>query len=318
MAGAFLGNFILTTWKRCEFGYYGTPSGQFWPIYSKGDITGMQTNANLIEDCYILNSLGSYTIFFEAGSDITIRNCRFEGCDAVTTINFAGILVSTIEGCYFEDSNGASTTALIAYGNDSTNAQGCTSINFFGNYGSLSTNNTHLIAHAGASGSINAVGNRFEGITGGKNFIVSTNYGNNAPVAAYFGNSLGGLIEEGAIFTKGTFTPVVASFGGALTSYTATGQWRKLGRTVTLDIVINVTDNGTGSVLILVTGLPAAITPDTSYSSYYTASGLNRSTAKALSCEVISSGINVYRYDAAYPVATGETLVITASYISTT
>ena len=35
-------------------GYFGTPGAQFLPIYSFGQVSGNQTNANLIEDCYIL------------------------------------------------------------------------------------------------------------------------------------------------------------------------------------------------------------------------------------------------------------------------
>lgn len=321
LAGGFLGNFILTTWRRCEFGYYSTASGQFWPIYSKGQISGNQTNANLIEDCYILNSLGSYTVYFEAGSDITIRNTRFERCFGVTTVNFAGVLTSTIDGCYFEDSNGVGTLAPIAYGNDTTNAQGCSSINFFGNYGSLSSNNTHLIAHSGASGSINAIGNRFEGLTG-KHFIISSGYGNDAPLASYLGNVTPGFsdIQEGVVNTSGSFSPTVASYAGTITSYSASASWSKVGKLAFLTAQVTITNNGTGATLLQITGLPAAITPDFSTVIAYAGTGINHSSGKSLSVEIQSAGtatVNVYLYDGTYPVATGNVIELAIQFRTT-
>ena len=265
LAGGFLGNFILTTWRRCELGYYSTPSGQFWPIYSKGDIAGNQTNANLIEDCYILNSLGSYTVYFEAGSDLTIRNTRFEHCDAVTTINMLGILVSTVEGCYFEDSNGGSTVSLINYGNDTTAAQGCSSINFFGNYGSLSSNNTHLISHSGASGSPLVLGNRFEGLSG-KQFMISAS-GNNKTFSAYLGNITPSFSGVGlnVASIEGTWTPTIfATSGGNSHTYSLqVGKYTRVGRLVTAHFRVSITaKDGTaaGYTTVGMTGLPVPAT----------------------------------------------------------
>jgi len=316
MAGGFFGNFILTTWRRCEFGYYSTTSGQFWPIYSKGDILGNQTNANLIDDCYIRASLRSNCVYFEAGSDLTIRSTRFEGCRSVTAINLLGILTSTIEGCYFEDCNAVGTLSLINYGNDTTAAQGCSAINFFVNYGSLSSNNTHLISHAGASGSINALGNRFEGLAG-KQFVISVFFGNNAPFSAYLGNvtaGFTGVIEDVVALYK-TWAPTVTSFTGTLTTVSAVGTSIKKGNQVTLNAVITVTTNGTGATLLVVKNLPYV--PKVTSVIRYAGTGYTNNNATALAVTLTDPGtpeINIYKYDGTYPSADGFLHVISITY----
>ena len=307
MAGGFLGNFILTKWLDCEFGYYSTASSQFWPIYSKGNISGNQTNANMIDGCYFLNTLGSYCVYFEAGTDLFIENSRFEGCKSLTTINLRGILVSTIQGCYFENCNGVSAVSIVNYDNDTTAAQGCSAINFQGNYGSLSSNNTQIISHGGASGSVNALGNRFEGLTG-KNFIVSSFYGNNAPFSSYLGNVTPGFtsIIEGAVALYNTWSPTVVSFTGTLTTVSAVGTYIKQGNQCTLNGLITVTTNGTGATALKVTNLP--FTPKTTTVTRYAGAGGTTTAGTAMQVDMTNPGtpqIIFYKYDGTYPASNG-------------
>jgi len=57
-------------------------------------------------------------------------------------------------------------------------------------------------------------------------------------------------------YEEGTWTPVVTSQNGSITSYTATGNYTKIGRTVTLYCNIQITNVGTGSGQLFVSGVP--------------------------------------------------------------
>jgi hypothetical protein len=57
-------------------------------------------------------------------------------------------------------------------------------------------------------------------------------------------------------YEEGTWTPVVTPAGGAITTYTASGNYTKIGRQVTVNMNIIITTNGTGANALLITGLP--------------------------------------------------------------
>jgi len=57
-------------------------------------------------------------------------------------------------------------------------------------------------------------------------------------------------------YEEGTWTPSVTSQSGSITSYTATGNYTKIGRTVTLYCNIQVTNIGTASGQVFITGVP--------------------------------------------------------------
>lgn len=266
MGGGFYGNFILTTWRRCEMGYFGTVGAQFLPIYSMGAIASLQTNANIIEDCYILNSKGAYTVFFEAGTDLTLRNAKFEQNNADSTLHCKGIMVVNMEGVYIEASNGAATLYPIIFENDTTNAQGCSVINVRGNAISMSANNTHLIRHLGASGPINFVGNRVDGMTG-KNMTSSVS-GTNKGFGQYQDNTTPGFTgcSNNITTPNGSWTPTIkASTGGSAHTYgIQQGRFTRVGKQVIAHFRVTITaKDGTsgGSATIGLTGLPAPDTP---------------------------------------------------------
>ena len=51
-------------------------------------------------------------------------------------------------------------------------------------------------------------------------------------------------------YEEGTYTPVVTSGSGSITSYTASGAYTKVGNLVTLSVDITITNNGTGATNI--------------------------------------------------------------------
>jgi hypothetical protein len=57
-------------------------------------------------------------------------------------------------------------------------------------------------------------------------------------------------------YEEGTWTPVVTPATGAITTYTASGNYTKIGRQVTVNMNIIITTNGTGASALLITGLP--------------------------------------------------------------
>jgi hypothetical protein len=59
-----------------------------------------------------------------------------------------------------------------------------------------------------------------------------------------------------ADYEEGTWTPVVASSIGAITAYTATGKYTKIGRAVVLSCNIIISNNGTGAGYLSITGVP--------------------------------------------------------------
>ena len=65
-------------------------------------------------------------------------------------------------------------------------------------------------------------------------------------------------------YEEGTWTPVVTANTGSITTYTSAGQYRKIGGLVVAQFQYGITNNGTGSVAIILSGLPFAGTTNTS------------------------------------------------------
>lgn len=105
------------------------------------------------------------------------------------------------------------------------------------------------------------------------------------------------------------YTPVVSSSAGAITSYTSNGGYVQFGRTVLWVAQVNITNNGTGSGQLNVTGPFAGVASAIGAGNV---SGTNVTTGKAISGPIPSGGSSavVTNYDGTYPVATGNTINI--------
>jgi hypothetical protein len=128
-----------------------------------------------------------------------------------------------------------------------------------------------------------------------------------------------GTSELLADYEEGTWTPTAKPFSGSITTVGAVaGSYTKIGRQVTVSCTVAITNNGTGTVVLLVQGLP--FVQSTANVAFYAGCGENRSNGKSLSVELGFEGgtstptLFVYLYDATYPVASGQTLVMTCSY----
>lgn len=116
-----------------------------------------------------------------------------------------------------------------------------------------------------------------------------------------------------ADYEEGTWTPVVTSSTGSITSYTATGNYTKIGKVVVVSGFITITNNGTGSGNGNIAGLPYTVGGQG-------ASGCSRSAAAGghmVNIQVLSSGttFTMWKYDNTYPFLTGSELAFSFSYL---
>jgi hypothetical protein len=84
------------------------------------------------------------------------------------------------------------------------------------------------------------------------NLIIGTS-GNGIDFSATPGTGTSELFND---YEEGTWTPVPTSGAGSITSYTSSGTYTKVGRVVTLVGTITITDGGTASGLMTISGLP--------------------------------------------------------------
>jgi len=112
-------------------------------------------------------------------------------------------------------------------------------------------------------------------------------------------------------YEEGTWTPIVASFSGSITSYTSAGTYTRIGRQVTLSCIFTITNNGTGGTLLQLSGLP--FTPNETVNQY-SGSAINRSTGNTLYAEVANGFIQIYTAVGLYPGVTGQVYCTTVVY----
>lgn len=85
------------------------------------------------------------------------------------------------------------------------------------------------------------------------NFIVGTSGRGVDFSAVTHAGSTSKLLND---YEEGTWTPVLTSSVGSITSYTASGSYRKVGTAVTILCRIVITNNGTGAGSLNITGFP--------------------------------------------------------------
>lgn len=114
-------------------------------------------------------------------------------------------------------------------------------------------------------------------------------------------------------YEEGTWSPAITSQTGAITSYTASGSYTKIGRVVVCQISISITNAGTGAGAVQVSNLPFSMT-----NSFANGSGReNASTGKMLNLWGVSTTVfNMANYDNTTTIATGASLVGTFTYFA--
>jgi hypothetical protein len=115
-------------------------------------------------------------------------------------------------------------------------------------------------------------------------------------------------------YEEGNWTPVVTSSSGSITTVGAVvGRYTKIGRQVTVWARVAITNNGTGAGYIIIGGLPFIPSSDLTR---YTGAGWNENSALMVACYAnnSSTNLNCWYYNAAYPLGTGQSIVVSTSY----
>jgi hypothetical protein len=117
---------------------------------------------------------------------------------------------------------------------------------------------------------------------------------------------------------QGAWTPTVTSSAGTITTVSdVVGLFRKVGRSVTLYLTFTITDNGTGSgVLLLSTStLPASVTlPLQGSTGTFTENNVGPSFGFAYNPGTGGNPIGLFKYDVTYPGVTGGKYSCTIQY----
>lgn len=116
----------------------------------------------------------------------------------------------------------------------------------------------------------------------------------------------GGTGDTGTAWS--TYTPTVTPSAGSITTYSAAGRYKTIGKTMFLNVVITITTNGTGSGL-----LSATMPPGFTAAAASSFSGVESAVlGHALRVNIASgaSSMVMTKYDNTYPGANGHVLVI--------
>lgn len=120
-----------------------------------------------------------------------------------------------------------------------------------------------------------------------------------------------------ADYEEGTWTPSISAFAGTITTVGAVaGVYTKIGRQVTVSASFDITLNGTGSVLLQVTGLPFNGSGATV--GRCAGSGYVSTTGKSLTVAYVIGGSHITYigyYDNTYPGANASSYFFTVTYI---
>jgi hypothetical protein len=122
-----------------------------------------------------------------------------------------------------------------------------------------------------------------------------------------------GTSELFADYEEGTWTPVVTSSAGSITSYTSSGNYTKVGNTVVISGFITITNNGTGTGNGVISGLPFTVGGQGG-------SGCSRSAAAGghmVNIQILSGGttFTMWTYANLYPFLTSSELAFSFVYI---
>jgi hypothetical protein len=114
-------------------------------------------------------------------------------------------------------------------------------------------------------------------------------------------------------YEEGTWTPTVVAGAGTITTYTANGNYTKIGNRVFFSVNITISNNGTGANYLQFT-LPIPVGLAHTYSVYgREISGLNFGIA---GFNITTTAVVITKYDGTYPGSTGGIMTIGGHYFA--
>lgn len=223
---------------------------------------------------------GSCLVSTGNNSYMTVSDNMFDGGAATVGMNLTGVTFSRFTDNDFVNMTGTQISTTT-----------CTYNNFFGNQ--LRGSGTGFVEDS-ASQAI-WVGNFATGTKGPKSY--------------FYWNWQDDVLSTESNWTS--YTPTIASSSGTITSYTATGAYRRLGTTTEVVVNISITNNGTGSGQIIVQ-LPLA--SKNSINQSLTGSQTTPSVFSINGVTNSSTNLIVTKYDGNYPGATGSAFNVSGTY----
>jgi len=121
-----------------------------------------------------------------------------------------------------------------------------------------------------------------------------------------------GTSELLADYEEGTWTPTVTSAVGSITTVSASGNYTKIGRQVTLNMNISIANNGTGAAALVIGGVPfnaATTRSDAGTGREYAVVGL-----QVAMTFLTTSTIQMLTYNNLYPGGTGYLIAASITY----
>jgi len=271
-------------------------------IYLNGALYTNITDNNLSGDACIILDAGTVT----KQITYTVISGNYVGAKASGTG-----LVSTGNNTYMTVSNNFFDGGLLTTGVNITDVQFARfTDNTFVNMTGTQLSTTTCLYN-------NFIGNQFRGAglptledaASQGIWIGNFDLGTKSPKSYYLYNWQNDVLLAESDWTA--YTPTIAPSGGAITAYTATGYFKRMGDTVEVVINISVSNNGTGSgQLVVQLPLDAEVSLDQVLT--------GQSSAPTLFS--LQGGVNnnknlvVAKYDGTYPVSTGSVIAISGTY----
>ena len=113
-------------------------------------------------------------------------------------------------------------------------------------------------------------------------------------------------------YEEGSCSFTVTSTGGTLTSASASALYTRIGRLVSINGTVSVSNNGTGTGALVVSGLP--FLPNTA-SCGVGRESINNGKTCSFMISAGSSAMDVQAYDNTYPVSSGSVIQFSATYV---
>jgi len=245
-------------------------------------------------------------------------SCHFEGGHVALTItgaanDFAACSAYAPRGTYSVDLTGSSNHLGLSLGLTYATANPTyKGINLAG------SNNILDLVNAGSGCTLGAVDFTSDP---GQNVVRLT--GNQATGSAYIGTphalsdvtiavsgAAGATFQQSMGLGWTDFTPTITPGSGSFTAVSATGRYRKRGKSVDFAISVTITTNGTAAGNVTAT-LPVSRNTTVPQAAAGRESGV---TGKSLVAALNASNMNIFFYDNTYPGANGAVLNVTGVY----
>ena len=273
------------------------------------------TSATLITDSSGILNIGSGQVYKDASGNMGIGTSGTSGrltlaSTSTDTTNYYNGTRLSLQNLSATNGNFTEMSFMSANGNDYAAIWGvCASHTSSATTGAIVFGTANAAAVASERMRIDSSGN----VTLQKNISVGAASPTTSGTGITFPSTASPSTDAYTLddYREGTYTPVVSSITGTITSYTSSASYIKIGRVVTIGYIITITNNGTGAGNVLMT-LPFTI------GSQYCSGVARENALTGNTVQVFGnpSGTQVlFNYLNTYPAVTGSSFIGSLTYI---